>query len=177
MYYESNNYLQHYGVKGMKWGVRKYRNYSGSYTKAGLKRYDKSMDIYEKRKTDYKNAKSSGVKGHQLKYKKAKIKEAKRDVKKHYDHLKLDKRADEGKILYSEGRRIRKSVSGKMIALGTATAVAAGQAYARGYISANRATQVASFGVTVASGGAAMKIIENNRNRKLRAYYGHTSKY
>ena len=31
--------LAHYGVKGMKWGVRRYQNYDGSYTKKGLERY------------------------------------------------------------------------------------------------------------------------------------------
>ena len=40
MYYESNNYLQHYGIKGMKWGVRRYQNKDGSLTSAGKKRYD-----------------------------------------------------------------------------------------------------------------------------------------
>lgn len=24
--------LAHYGIKGMKWGVRRYQNYDGSYT-------------------------------------------------------------------------------------------------------------------------------------------------
>lgn len=35
--WDSGLYLQHHGVKGMKWGVRRYRNEDGSYTKAGLK--------------------------------------------------------------------------------------------------------------------------------------------
>lgn len=33
------NYLQHWGVKGMKWGVRRYQNQDGSLTNAGKKRY------------------------------------------------------------------------------------------------------------------------------------------
>lgn len=32
------NYLMHYGVKGQKWGVRRYQNEDGSYTAAGKKR-------------------------------------------------------------------------------------------------------------------------------------------
>lgn len=40
MYYESDNYLQHFGVKGMKWGVRRYQNKDGSLTGAGKRRYD-----------------------------------------------------------------------------------------------------------------------------------------
>ena len=30
----SDNELRHYGIKGLKWGVRRYPNYDGSYTKA-----------------------------------------------------------------------------------------------------------------------------------------------
>lgn len=41
LYY--NNYLAHYGVKGMKWGVRRYRNEDGSLTSLGKRR--KSGDI------------------------------------------------------------------------------------------------------------------------------------
>ena len=33
------NYIAHFGVKGMKWGVRRYQNSNGSYTSAGKKRY------------------------------------------------------------------------------------------------------------------------------------------
>lgn len=32
-------YLAHHGIKGMKWGVRRYQNFDGSYTSAGRKRY------------------------------------------------------------------------------------------------------------------------------------------
>lgn len=32
-------YLAHHGIKGMKWGVRRFRDYSGKLTEAGKKRY------------------------------------------------------------------------------------------------------------------------------------------
>lgn len=35
----ANNELQHAGVKGMKWGVRRYQNKDGTLTPAGRKRY------------------------------------------------------------------------------------------------------------------------------------------
>lgn len=35
------SYLEHHGIKGMRWGVRRYRNEDGSLTPAGQKRYDK----------------------------------------------------------------------------------------------------------------------------------------
>lgn len=35
----TENELIHFGIKGMKWGVRRYRNKDGSLTSAGKKRY------------------------------------------------------------------------------------------------------------------------------------------
>lgn len=38
----NTNELYHWGIKGQKWGVRRYQNKDGTYTKAGKKRYSKS---------------------------------------------------------------------------------------------------------------------------------------
>ena len=37
------NELYHWGVKGMKWGVRRYQNKDGTLTKAGQKRYERDQ--------------------------------------------------------------------------------------------------------------------------------------
>ena|GEM_PF-2334764 len=36
----SDSYLQHHGIKGMKWGVRRFRNEDGTLTEAGKRRYN-----------------------------------------------------------------------------------------------------------------------------------------
>ena len=40
--------LYHWGVKGMKWGVRRYQNKDGSLTPAGRKRYAEPHEDYKK---------------------------------------------------------------------------------------------------------------------------------
>ena len=43
MSYTPSSQMMHYGVKGMKWGVRRYQNKDGSLTTAGKKRLAKSV--------------------------------------------------------------------------------------------------------------------------------------
>lgn len=44
--------LKHWGVKGMKWGVRRYQNKDGSLTPAGQKRYDRDVRENNAKKKD-----------------------------------------------------------------------------------------------------------------------------
>ena len=36
--------LYHDGIKGMKWGLRRYQNYDGTLTEEGRRRYNKNYD-------------------------------------------------------------------------------------------------------------------------------------
>lgn len=51
-YYTSQypNYLMHFGVKGMKWGVRKYQNEDGTLTSEGEKRYGTIENLKKQRR-------------------------------------------------------------------------------------------------------------------------------
>lgn len=55
---DDSNSLAHYGIKGMKWGVRRYQNKDGSYTSAGKNRRKTYSSDYEDtrelRKKSYK---------------------------------------------------------------------------------------------------------------------------
>lgn len=56
MSYES--YLEHHGIKGMHWGVRRYRNPDGTLTEAGKKRVSKKYSRLMKRAVQNVNANS-----------------------------------------------------------------------------------------------------------------------
>ena len=178
MVYETE--LYHYGIKGQKWGVRRYQNYDGSYTKAGMKRYNTAMDKYDKKLSEYKDAKKSGVKGDALKLRKAKVKEAKREVKKHYKHLKLDKQADKGKILYASGKRITfdNTVSSTLAKIGSLSLTAAVYNKQTNQLGNENVTKAlaAIGGVSLAASGI-KRAVDYAPQNQLRAYYSHTSNY
>lgn len=67
--------LYHFGIKGMRWGIRRYQNKDGSLTPKGQKRYNKEM---EKLKAEKKKLRNEA----RVKKKMDKLDELKTDVEK-----------------------------------------------------------------------------------------------
>lgn len=191
-----SNELYHHGIQGMKWGVRRYRNYDGSYTQAGMKRYNKSLGEYEKAdarvknaKAAYKNAKKSrNTNGTKTELANAKYsrKVAKAQLEKDYRHLKQDKLGDQGKMMYASGKTItaNNQVRNTLSTVGSLSLSALAYNYKTGAakqllgIDNGTANKVlAAVGTTTLAAAGIKGVKDEYEAKRLRAYYSHTSNY
>lgn len=192
-----SNFLAHHGILGMKWGIRRYQNYDGSYTRKGLERYNKDKAHYEEAKSSYdqlkkavKTAKKTGaeiriktkedgteyrITDHKgaLKTAKQVTKQAKREMNKSYSRLREHKLADQGKDLYAKGVRITGNATMLQVAGLTATGGAAATRYL--YQTGNKKLAKVAALTTVGAMAAEAALTGKNmyQDRRLRAYYGH----
>lgn len=181
MYNKSpQEYFAHHGVKGMRWGVRRYQNYDGSYTQRGLKRYRAADRAHEDAKQKAKAVKQAYKNGtatkDQYKTAKGEVKVTKRALNKSYDKLKTDKLADEGKKLYQRGKTITSNTRTTQLA---EAGIVAGSSIVT-YLLSNtmKDARVAYLtGTSIAVGGSIVNAIlagrTSSENKKLRAYYAH----
>lgn len=175
-----NGELYHYGVKGMKWGVRRYQNYDGLYTKRGLQRfrnaeseYDSAKSNADKIKQDYKAGTATKQ---QYKAAKSQLKSAKRAMNDSYKKLKTDNLADKGKQLYAQGKTIGDTRTKAFYAhLGTAGGRFVVNKILNSTIGDTKVGQISKVAVDIGTIAAnvAIGVKSNSDIRKLRAYYGH----
>ena len=70
--------IYHWGIKGMKWGIRRYQNKDGSLTAAGKRRLKKESDALKREEAVLKNRKSTKAKFDRLTAKRKSIEEQKK---------------------------------------------------------------------------------------------------
>ena len=167
-----NNELYHHGIKGQKWGVRRYQNYDGSYTKKGLARYNKAVDNYKDKKNKLQEARQSHDKS-AIRSAKNEASTAAREANKAYTQLQKDYRADKGKALYGKGRTISGNTKVATLAgsgLAVAGSIAVQALETNGKLNNINYTAIAA-GTTAVGLILGAKLGTDNRN--LRAYYAH----
>lgn len=94
--YKGNDELYHWGIKGMRWGIRRYQNKDGSLTPAGKKRLKAESDAIKKEEEILKNRKATQAKFDRLDAKRKSLEEQKKALKGKTGDSKKDEQ-DEAK--------------------------------------------------------------------------------
>lgn len=76
----SDDELKHWGILGMKWGVRRYQNKDGTLTAKGKKRYKEEMDKVKAEEQVIKNRKATKAKLDRLAAKKKAVEDEKKEL-------------------------------------------------------------------------------------------------
>ena len=102
---QEDDYLEHHGIKGQKWGIRRYQNADGSLTEAGKRHYDiKEAKI--KARAEKAVAKAQ-VKAAKLSAKTEKLaaKNLKRETKAQEKLMKMDMKRLKKTAAYEKGKQ------------------------------------------------------------------------
>jgi hypothetical protein len=186
----SQDYLVHYGIKGQKWGIRRYQNEDGTLTAAGRKRYGVDLDINDKSRTNIARIRK-GEAYRRLDYAREnnptntyRIGQLQANVRNAERSEKLAKKIDRGSMLAAKGDTITRNKQKKLMAYGASvvasiatTAILAkgisnlkstGQYRAGHLATAQVFNKYAKIAFTTAFVGYAIK--KNADNAALRAY-------
>ena len=136
----NDEYLAHHGIKGMHWGIRRFRNRDGSLTAAGRARYDVDLKKSKQRVKSAKDRyKSSGrisdkaaYKAAQAAYRNDKIKnKLNQETKKSQHRLNLEKKYMEKGLTQEEAEvaAYKRARAEKIVAACAATTIVAVGAY------------------------------------------------
>lgn len=144
-YYYNPDELYHHGVKGMKWGVRRYQNKDGSLTTAGKKKQimdDSKAEMNKARvnKRIKNSAKAAREADKQYKQSKKNYKKAKSDFKeqkkidkfkKHGLNYNLDTATNVHYYGYKAAKRIEDRIKNKKMSRLKSEAIEAGRSSAK----------------------------------------------
>lgn len=188
--YEASLYLAHHGVKGQKWGVRRYQNEDGTLTRKGQKRYGVNLDLNDKSRENIARVRLGEARRRldvatannpTNKTRIAEMKSKERAAKK---AVSYGKKVDKGAALAAKGRTIWGNQAKKSLAIGAAGLGAALLTYGLNNSLANLSAegrltlghyQMAKAMKTIGTMGlgaaaAAYSIKKDVENSRLRAY-------